>query len=86
MKGRTGEPGALSEHPVTPVPGTVLGRVLPEPVQVPTFHHQAVERLGDGLVACAWSQDGVVEAVEAPRAAGWMLGVQWHPEADDECG
>ncbi|WP_233221650.1 gamma-glutamyl-gamma-aminobutyrate hydrolase family protein [Streptomyces carminius] len=49
---------------------------------VPTYHHQAVDRLGDGLVVGARAADGTVEAVELPGAAGWTLGVQWHPEAD----
>ena len=39
-------------------------------------HHQAIDRLGDGLAAVARSEDGLVEAAEG---AG-MFGVQWHPE------
>ena len=84
MEGHTGQPGVFGEHPVRPEPGTELGRILPEPVRVPTFHHQAVERLGRGLVPSAWAEDGTVEAVEAPEAAAWTLGVQWHPEAGDD--
>ena len=42
-----------------------------------THHHQGVEDLGD-VIATAWSDDGLVEAIERPD--GWMLGVQWHPE------
>jgi putative glutamine amidotransferase len=42
-------------------------------------HHQAVGRLGDGLRAVAWSDDGVVEAVESERHP-FLIGVQWHPE------
>jgi putative glutamine amidotransferase len=84
MEGHSGQPGVFGEHPVRPEPGTELGRILPEPVRVPTFHHQAVERLGDGLVPSAWAEDGTVEAVEAPGAAAWTLGVQWHPEAGDD--
>ena len=48
-------------------------------------HHQAVDRLGTGLSPVAWTEDGVVEAIESER--GWMVGVQWHPErtaAEDE--
>jgi putative glutamine amidotransferase len=42
-------------------------------------HHQAIDALGGGLRAVAWSAgDGLVEAVE--RDDGWMVGVQWHPE------
>jgi putative glutamine amidotransferase len=35
-----------------------------------------VKAVGAGLIATAWSADGVVEAIEADR----LLGVQWHPE------
>lgn len=41
-------------------------------------HHQAVDRLGAGLSPVAWTEDGVVEAIESDR--GWVVGVQWHPE------
>ena len=41
-------------------------------------HHQAVERLGNGLRAVQWSADGIVEAVEHEELPIW--GVQWHPE------
>jgi gamma-glutamyl-gamma-aminobutyrate hydrolase PuuD len=41
-------------------------------------HHQAVDKLGDGLVVVGTAADGVVEAIEAE--AGWIVGVQWHPE------
>jgi putative glutamine amidotransferase len=45
------------------------------------YHHQALDRLGQGLTATAWSDDGVVEAVETdPSDRQWFLGVQWHPE------
>jgi putative glutamine amidotransferase len=50
-------------------------------------HHQAIDRLGDGLVAAGWASDGLVEAIEPdvtrpgePDGPDWVLGVQWHPE------
>jgi putative glutamine amidotransferase len=44
-------------------------------------HHQAVDRVGDGLVVAAWALDGLTEGVEDPDR--WYLGVQWHPEDTD---
>ncbi|MHA6764472.1 gamma-glutamyl-gamma-aminobutyrate hydrolase family protein [Streptacidiphilus sp. PAMC 29251] len=71
-------PGVYAAHPVTPVPGTRLADVIgAEPRNVPTYHHQAVRRLGSGLTASAHHGDGTVEAVEGP---GFTLAVQWHPE------
>lgn len=52
--------------------------------QVNSHHHQALEQLGEGLQASAWSSDGLVEAVEDTRDGRWALGVQWHPEIDWE--
>ena len=45
---------------------------------VPSWHHQCVDALGEGLRAVAWAADGVVEAVES--ASSRLLAVQWHPE------
>jgi putative glutamine amidotransferase len=47
--------------------------------RVNSRHHQSVGRLGRDLVASAVAGDGVIEAIEAPRAT-FCLGVQWHPE------
>jgi putative glutamine amidotransferase len=43
-----------------------------------SHHHQGLDRLGRGLIPVAWSEDGLVEAVERPD--GWLVAVQWHPE------
>ncbi|MFM7534845.1 MAG: gamma-glutamyl-gamma-aminobutyrate hydrolase family protein [Acidimicrobiales bacterium] len=66
-------------HEVTVVPGTRLAGALGVGVAVGhSWHHQAIDRLGDGLVVSARAPDGTVEAVELPGS--WVLGVQWHPE------
>ncbi|MGA5819178.1 gamma-glutamyl-gamma-aminobutyrate hydrolase family protein [Kitasatospora sp. NPDC094028] len=77
-----GSPGRYGTHAVRPVPGTLLGGLLPESeLSVPTYHHQAVDRLGEGLRVSAHAPDGTVEAIEGP---GFTLGVQWHPEQGDD--
>lgn len=54
----------------------ILGETAP---QVNSLHHQGIQKLAPGLVACAWAPDGLVEAVELPQHP-FALGVQWHPE------
>lgn len=49
-------------------------------VQVNSLHTQALDRLGDGIVVEATSEDGTVEAVTVKGAVGYVVGVQWHPE------
>lgn len=66
--------------PVEVRPESILARCIgPRLEAVPVAHHQAVDKLGDGLVAVAWSDDQVVEAIEYP-ANLFTVGVQWHPE------
>jgi putative glutamine amidotransferase len=48
-------------------------------LEVNSFHHQAIKRLGDGLRDVAWAPDGVIEAVEM-EGDGFVIAVQWHPE------
>lgn len=51
-----------------------------------SVHHQGVDRLGEGLRAVGWSDDGLIEALEPDGDGGWLVAVQWHPEitaADD---
>jgi putative glutamine amidotransferase len=67
-------------HPIEVKDGSLLADVLGKgQVMVNSTHHQAVKRLGDKVVACAVSPDGVIEGIEAPSYE-FALGVQWHPE------
>lgn len=43
------------------------------------YHHQAIDRVADGLTVIARAAEGHVEAVKI-ESAGWAFGVQWHPE------
>jgi putative glutamine amidotransferase len=83
LDGHLKDVGVFGQHDVTPVPGTRYASAVPETTTVPAYHHQAVERLGEGLLPSAHTTDGTVEAIELPRPA-WALGVQWHPEMGDD--
>ena len=54
-----------------------------EPLAVHSYHHQGVDRLGDGLVVTARTDDGLVQAFESD-GGGYLVGVQWHPEQNAE--
>ena len=62
-------------HAVTADAGTAASAALAGAGKVNSIHHQAVLDPGE-LVATAWSDDGLIEAVESDG----VLGVQWHPE------
>jgi putative glutamine amidotransferase len=49
------------------------------PVTASCFHHQGLDRLGEGIRVVARAGDGVPEAAVV-EAHGWAVGVQWHPE------
>ncbi|TQN32107.1 putative glutamine amidotransferase [Haloactinospora alba] len=67
-------------HPVTVAPDTHTARALGRTeLDVPSYHHQGIAELGEGVVATAWAADGTVEALEYAGTPG-VLGVQWHPE------
>ena len=77
-------PGWRVAHEVAVEPGSRLAQVLgADAVSVNSFHHQAVERLGEGLRAVAWAPDGTIEGIEGADGR-FVLGVQWHAETLDE--
>jgi len=75
--------GCFSSVDIVTEPGSVVAKIMGATARVRCSHHQALDRLGEGLVISARSVDGVVEAVELP-AARFALGVQWHPEEDGD--
>lgn len=74
---------AGNEHEVEVVAGSLAHRAIGERLhRVASHHHQAIAEVGRGLrVSARAVGDGLPEAVEGD-AGGWLLGVQWHPEAD----
>jgi putative glutamine amidotransferase len=76
------QPGAPGEpiHPVSVAAGSRLAGILGHRhVRVNSFHHQAVDVLGERLTITARAADGTVEAFES-AGSGFVLGVQWHAE------
>lgn len=70
----------LPSKPITIRPASGLARLLGvSRLRVNGLHHQAVARLGQGLMIAARDADGFVQAIE-DRAGAPVLGVQWHPE------
>lgn len=74
--------GMYGTHRVRPAPGTVVAGLLGDEVTVATYHHQGVAE-APGYTPSAWADDGILEAIEDPRAT-FRIGVQWHPEAGDD--
>jgi putative glutamine amidotransferase len=68
-------------HDVAIVPGSKLAAATRDTaIAVNSYHHQAVDRLADGLRLTATAPDGVIEGAEADDPDWWVLAVQWHPE------
>jgi len=83
-EGHNPTPGTFSAHAVRVDPQSLLAGALGWDIRdVPTHHHQGIDRLAGGLSAVAWAEDGTVEAIEEPSKA-FVIGVQWHPEAADD--
>lgn len=73
-------PGTQTSHPVEVVPGSDLAAALGgTEIDVNSFHHQALDRLGAGLRVSARAPDGTIEGVEDPDRP-FLIGVQWHAE------
>lgn len=67
-------------HAVEVVPGSRIATAMrTTSPTVHSFHHQAIDRLGNNLNIVATHDDGTIEAVEHAEAT-WIVGVQWHPE------
>jgi gamma-glutamyl-gamma-aminobutyrate hydrolase PuuD len=74
--------GTFSEHDVKLAAGSQTAAIIGQEARVLSAHHQAPERIGDGLDAVGWAEDGTVEAVEDPRQ--FAIGVLWHPEEGED--
>jgi putative glutamine amidotransferase len=73
-----------ADHDVRLQPGSLAARAAGEELHgTKSHHHQGVGRIGEGLVVTGVAVlDDLPEAVELPER-DFVLGVQWHPEADE---
>jgi putative glutamine amidotransferase len=77
---RQPEPGMNPTHTVSLSASSRLAQILGrDTVEVNSFHHQAVARLGSGLIVTGQAPDGTIESIEATDRE-FVLGVQWHAE------
>lgn len=68
-------------HDIEILEESPLRSVVPgDRMTISCYHHQGLGRLGEGLRASAYAEDGTIEAVALDDHDGWYLGVQWHPE------
>jgi putative glutamine amidotransferase len=80
LQHRQPEHGSVTTHHVETAPHSRLRATLGGPkLNVNSFHHQAIRKLGQDLAATAWAPDGTIEAVEG-AGERLVLGVQWHAE------
>jgi putative glutamine amidotransferase len=78
-------PGAFGDHDVRLADGSLAARAAGELTRATkSHHHQGVDEIGEGFEVTGWAVvDELPEALE-DRSRRFALGVQWHPEADDE--
>lgn len=79
-KGHEPEPGSFGSQRVRLEPGSHIAKIMGDgPATVPCHHHQSIDRIGAGLTVTAWSEDGIIEAVELADHP-FAVAVQWHAE------
>ena len=79
---RAGE-GVFAVTDVAIDDGSTMSQLVGEAVAVKSYHHQSIADVAQGLRVTARSDDGTIQAVEL-EGVPFGLGVQWHPEQDDD--
>lgn len=66
----------LNGHLIKLVKDTILSEILNDNCEVNTYHHQSIKDLAKNFKVSAYSDDGIIEAIESEN----IIAVQWHPE------
>jgi putative glutamine amidotransferase len=75
--------GPDKSHDVNIEPDTILYEIVgSKKTEINSAHHQAIDKLGEGLIINARSKEGIVEGIEGSEKLNksFLLGIQWHPE------
>lgn len=67
-------------HKIKTKPDSMLRKYIGCYLYVNSFHHQAIDKIGENLIVSARASDGIAEAIEMPSHP-YAVGVQWHPES-----
>lgn len=72
--------GTWTTHDCHVETGSQLAHIMQSDlVHTYSGHHQALDKIGDGLQVVSTAPDGIVEAIIGTNHP-WLVGVQWHPE------
>jgi putative glutamine amidotransferase len=75
--------GGVHRHTVVMEPGTRLEEIYgPGEIRVNSYHHMGVRKLAPIFRQSALAPDGLIEAFEGKDPSWWVVGIQWHPEAE----
>jgi putative glutamine amidotransferase len=76
------ENGQDKSHALTILPDSIVHSIINQSVGTSnSAHHQVIDKLGENLKAVAFSDDGLIEAIEpSTPQSHFLVAVQWHPE------
>jgi len=75
--------GGVHRHTVIMDPGTRMEEIYgPGEIRVNSYHHMGIRKLAPIFRQAALAPDGLIEAFEGKDPSWWVVGVQWHPEAE----
>ena len=69
-------------HSINVEKNSLLSKIIPDKdkLNVNSYHHQAIKKLGKNIIIDAKADDGIIECIHYNSNDQWILGVQFHPE------